>query len=277
MLSRIKDLLKLGQLQMKQQIIFIRKVPKLKSPHLVAGWPGMGNVAIKAIEYIQKKLNAVPFAKIEPGDLFQTPMVHIRDNTVGTIDRPQSTFYYYQSQNASNDLILFLGEAQPVPGKEFYLGQMVTDLQKKFQGKRVYTIAATPTSMHHRESPKVWAVPTHKELFAFLKEFNLKLTSSGQISGMNGLLLGMAKREKIQGICLLGEIPQYTVNIDNPKSCLAVLKTLSRMLGIDLDFKELEELATQKDNEIDFYIQQIRDDLEKELSSKKPEKAGYLH
>jgi len=39
----------------------------------------------------------------------------------------------------------------------------------------------------------------------------------------------------------------------------------------------LEEFALHKDSEIDYYIRQIRDDLEKELSLKKSEKAGYLH
>jgi len=66
-----------------------------------------------------------------------------------------------------------------------------------------------------------------------------------QIAGLNGLLLGVAKERDIEGICLLGEVPIYATRIQNPMAALAVLKVLTRMLGIEIDLDELAQLAVE--------------------------------
>ena len=66
-----------------------------------------------------------------------------------------------------------------------------------------------------------------------------------QISGLNGLLLGVAKERNIDGICLLGEVPIYATRIQNPMAALAILEVLAKMLDIEVDMAELAELAVE--------------------------------
>jgi proteasome assembly chaperone (PAC2) family protein len=78
-----------------------------------------------------------------------------------------------------------------------------------------------------------------------LKKLNLKQKGNLQIAGLNGLLLGVAKEREIDGMCLLGEVPMYASRMPNPMAALAVLRTLSKMLEIEVDFVELARVAEE--------------------------------
>jgi len=80
----------------------------------------------------------------------------------------------------------------------------------------------------------------------------------GQISGMNGLFLGAAKKEGINGFCLLGEVPLYTIQIENPRAAQAVLESLGRILGIRIDSSSLSAQAQVIDNEIDKLLDYLK-------------------
>jgi hypothetical protein len=90
-----------------------------------------------------------------------------------------------------------------------------------------------------------------------LKNQNLFPLSMGQVSGMNGLFLGMAKKEGLEGFCLLAEIPLYTVQIENPKASYAVLNALNKILGLRLDLSGLIEQT----HEMEFEINKLLDYL----------------
>jgi len=54
-------------------------------------------------------------------------------------------------------------------------------------------------------------------------------------------LLGVAKeRQGLKVFCFLGEVPTYTMNIQNPMAAMAILKTLTKVLKLEIDMTELE-------------------------------------
>ena len=83
-----------------------------------------------------------------------------------------------------------------------------------------------------------------------LKKHDLVQRNTLQIAGLNGLLLGVAKERDIEGICLLGEVPTHTSRIENPMAALAILKVLTRILGIEIDTTELAETARETKEQI---------------------------
>ena len=64
----------------------------------------------------------------------------------------------------------------------------------------------------------------------------------GGISGMNGLLIGVAALRGLEGACLLGETSGYVVDAGASK---AVLELLSKILDIPIDTSKLEEKAEE--------------------------------
>lgn len=58
---------------METDHVVIYELPQLHRPHLVmalAGWADAAQVATKAIAYLIKKLDAIRFAEIKPGEFY---------------------------------------------------------------------------------------------------------------------------------------------------------------------------------------------------------------
>jgi len=216
--------------------------PKLRSPNLIAAWPGIANVSQLVATYLEKKLGFKPLGEIDAPRFFDPIGVMVRNNVVEAPKFPQSRFFYWKNKNEGSDIILFLGDDQPA-ANSYELAHCVIDVAAKFQAKRIYTFAAAVTRIHHTEQPKVFGVATVPELTKELKRYDLLLRGNLQISGMNGILLGVAKEREVEGICLLGEVPGYTSRIQNPMAAMAILSVLPKMLGIELDTTEMAEIA----------------------------------
>jgi len=231
------------------KLVKIQARPKLNSPVMLAAWPGIGNVAMIIATYLQRKLAFKKLGEIEASNFFEPIGVMVKDSLVEAPQFPHNSFYYWKNEGKENDLILFLGEAQP-SAKGYELANCVLDVGLRFGIKRVYTCAAALSRMHHTEPPGVWGVATNQEATEDFKKYDLERRGNLQIAGLNGLLLGVAKEKGIEGVCLLGEVPAYATKIQNPMAALAVVKVLTKMLDIDIDMAELTQLAGETTEKI---------------------------
>jgi proteasome assembly chaperone (PAC2) family protein len=225
-------------------IIRITARPKLRSPSLLAAWPGIGNVAMILSNYLKAKLPFKELGYLEASYFFDPIGVLVKDNLVEAPTFPQSQFYYWKNDAGNNDLILFIGDDQPA-SKSYDLANCIMDVGEKFSVGRIYTCAAAITRIHHTEPPKVWGVATSPRLADELEQYKLQHASNLQIAGLNGLLLGVAKERNTEGICLLGEVPVYASRVPNPMAALEVLKVLAGILTVDVDFAELVKMALE--------------------------------
>lgn len=222
--------------------LYIR--PRLKSPSMLAAWPGVGNVATIVATYLKSKLDFKELGEVEAAYFFDPIGVAVKDNVVESPQFPESKFYYWKNKGGDGDLILFIGDDQPV-AKGYELAQCVLDVGQSFQARRIYTCAAALTRIHPTEQPRVWGVATSQSLTAQLKEYDLMERGNFQIAGLNGLVLGVAKERDVEGVCLLGEVPSYATRVPNPMAALAIIGVLARMLGVKIDTVELAEEARE--------------------------------
>lgn len=258
--------------------ITFHKEPHLHKPHFIAAWPGMGNVALGAASFLREKLQAEEFAEIEAGDFFPLSGITIRDNLIAEPRLPRSRFYSWRNRPPSKDILIFIGDAQPSSGKEYAFATQVVDVAVNLGVERIYTFAAMPSNIGHKQVPRVWGVATHAKLIEILKEYGVQIMSYGHISGLNGSLLGVAKMRGVEGICLLGELPHYATQIENPRASKAVLEVLGNMVDIQIDMTELENLAEYTEAEIERYMRQIKEEMQLERIVKKGERGpGYVH
>ena len=128
---------------MKSKIKYFKK-PHLKNPYLVAAWPGMGSVAIRAVEFLWEKLKPKEFAEINPEGFFYLQEAWIIDGQVESSRLPQGKFYYWINNSGKHDLIIFLCETQPSLEKGHSYAELVMDVACLFKVKRIFTFAAMP-------------------------------------------------------------------------------------------------------------------------------------
>ena len=218
--------------------------PRLKSPIMLASWPGIGDVSLIVATYLRKKLDFKELGEIEPSYFFDAIGVVAKDNVIEAPQFPQSRFYYWKNKVGESDIILFIGEDQPIT-KGYELANCVLDVGVKFQAKRIYTCAAALSRIHHTEQPRVWGVVTSPHMAEELDKYDLVQRGNLQIAGLNGLLLGVAKERGIEGVCFLGEVPMHATRIQNPVAALAVLRALTKILAIEVDTGELSQIASE--------------------------------
>ena len=232
------------------------QMPDLHFPSLFAAWPGMGNVALNAARYLTGRLRMEQFGRIEAKPFASVEGIQIKDQKLLPLRLPEFRFYFYKHPENRGDLVLFIGDTQPLPHQGFAFAHLVLRAAEFWRVQRVYTSAALASSISHMDTPRVWGVATHHDLWSDLEKSGISPLRDGSISGLNGLMLGVAKQVGFEGICLLGELPYYTIGTDNPKSSLAVLEKLCGFWNLRVDFSDLREEALRKEMEIEEYIRQ---------------------
>lgn len=250
--------------------ITITKKPKLKKPVLICVWPGMGEVAFKLGIYLKDKLKMEEFATLEADELFPATGVWIENSLIQLPKPPAGAFYFYKSQHRLNkdstidgsvsDIILFISSAQPLLEQAKNYCNKILSLSKELKVKRVFTFAALPQTIDHTAPAEVWFAASSKKLLEELTglQIGLKPLISGQVSGLNGLLLGVAKEMGLDGVCLLGEIPLFMIQIENPRSSLSILEKLKKILKIEVDSGQLIEQVKFMEQEIEKLIDFIQ-------------------
>jgi hypothetical protein len=245
------------------------KMPKLEQPYLVCGLPGSGYVGKLAVEHIIQELGAKLFADIYSYSF--PPQVVIRSD--GTADLMKNSMYYWKG-NGKPDMLLLTGDAQPsTPEAEYMLVDQILDLAARFNTSTVFTLAAYITGAFV-DKPKVYATATDGE---FIKEFQshgMLPMDGGSITGMNGLIIGIAKLKGMRGMCLLGETSGYVVDA---KASQAVLQSLLDMIEMKIDMKNLEKRAMDTELLIRTIEQQMQKRGLQEQPTKQPSKdVGYI-
>jgi proteasome assembly chaperone (PAC2) family protein len=202
----------------------------------------MGGVALIATQTLRQKLRAEECGEILPYDFFSPGEVLIEDQVIQMPKFPENKFYFWDKGD-KHDLLIFIGNDQPQRGWEF--AHLVLDVAEEFRVRRIYTFAAFPLWLHHSRDPRVWGTATNTQLVKYLKTYGVTPMGEGNIGGLNGLLLGVARQRGMEGVCLLGEMPIYATRIANPKAAQVVLEVLTKMLGIVIDLEDLAAMVEQ--------------------------------
>src|SRR3990172_668372 len=210
--------------------------PDLKDPILICGLPGSGFVGKLALEHLINELGAKLFGVIYSYDF--PPQAIIQQD--GTVEIIKNELYYWRSKDSANDLILYTGDSQPItPDADYEVADKILELARKMGAKKVYALAAYITGGFVK-IPRVFAAATETTIVDDLKKYGVVLMTEGSITGMNGLLVGLAKIHDMQGISLLGETSGYIIDANASK---VVLEVFAKMMNLKIDMTTLDQRA----------------------------------
>ncbi len=213
---------------------------KLNQPWLVAVWPGMGQVASSAGYYLMAKLGMHLLAELPTQGLFDIDAVAVKDGVYQRAGLPRNRLFVWEDPHKQHDIVVFIGEAQPPVGKYAFCLKLIEQAQQ-LGVQRVFTFAAMATAMHPEHESRVFAAATDESCLEELKKFPVEVLESGQIGGLNGVLIGAAAENGLRGYTLLGEMPHIFAQLPFPKAALAILDVFTKYAGIKIDLIELEE------------------------------------
>jgi uncharacterized protein len=211
--------------------------PKPKNPVVICGLPGSGYVGKLAVEHLISIFDAKKFME------FQSPTFPPQAN-VGEdgVVHPVRGEFYHAETGQGNDLLLFTADAQPnTSNGEYELSEIVLREGKRLGAGLVISLAAYITG-NFAEEQRVYGASSSKETGERLSENGVKMMKDGAITGMNGLIIGMASLNGMDGMCLLGETSGYMID---PSASQHVLEALGRILNLKIDLSTLAERAVE--------------------------------
>lgn len=215
--------------------------PEIQKPIVIAAMQDMGNVGSIVVNFINKNLGTKKFRTA------RTPYPTFVVDNGGYIDLPDESWQY----RYTDDLIVFGGgTGQPQENQELNaLCQDVIDVAKKYSAKFIYTLGGFHTNRILDNKPNTFVTSTSKELTKHMQSLGIETTPQrSMITGFNGLILGFAKQNNIQGIGMYGElnhpeIPQY-------RAAISIIKTLEKLTFRKLgDTSKLEMIAQEIERE----------------------------
>jgi len=204
---------------------------------MLAGWPGMGHVGLGGISYVRQKLGAEPFAEVDAHEYFTPEAIEVSEGLARFPDIPSNTFYVARNP----DVIIFESETQISGDGGIALMNEMLDFAAHHDVSRIFTGAAYAMPVSSSQPSKVLGVANREPIRDLLVSQNVELLEGGSIQGLNGLLLGFAGMREMDAACLLATMPQYAINLPNPKASREIVLVIQRILGRDVDLGDIDE------------------------------------
>lgn len=230
---------------------------EFSEPVMIAGWPGMGSVALGVVDYLRRSLGATLFAEIELDPASTIDSVMIENGLASIPPAPKNALYYVKNP----ELIILEGDVQLSGQAGSLLLNKILDLAVQCKVKAIYTGAAFPLPISHKEDPDLYGAVNKKSLISLLSKYDIKPMEGGHISGLNGLALGLAKERNIDAICLLATMPQYAISLPNPKASGAIIETLEKILSFVVSLEDLDEQIVDMDEKMAVIEDKVKDVL----------------
>jgi len=211
--------------------------PSPHEPVLVCGLPGSGFVGKLAADYLVTVFKAKKVAEFYSASF--PPHVNVDEGGLATRLRGE---LYHAETGQETDLLVFTADAQPTTSAgEYELAEAVLTEAKGLGAGMVFSLAPYVTGSFAKER-RVYGTATTRELLPRLSENGVLIMREGWITGMNGVIVGMAALHGMQGASLLAETSGYLVD---PAASHSALESLSKILGVRIDMTSIEERAKE--------------------------------
>ena len=204
--------------------------PHLEEPIFIEGLPGLGNIGMIAAGHLIESTDAKVFAELY-APYFPDYVIVNKDGTC----RPPR-YQFYAAKTEKSHYIILTGDSQPSIEDalaHYDLCDEIVNFAEKHGSKFIVTMGGVSTP---KPGGEVYIAATSEKLAQKHLDKGVKIYSEGRIIGATGILLGLAKRRGLQGICLLGATTGFGAERG---VALSLFKILTRILEADIK-KNLE-------------------------------------
>jgi len=241
-----------------EEIIYFEK-PNLHKPYLIIGFEGWRNaaeVSSFSLQYLVENLKAKKLASIPTENFYQVsssrPVAVIKEGRLMELKFPNNHFYY-SKQPLSKDLILFYGNEPHLRWTTFV--DLVLDLADRFDVSQIFTVGGTYDFIPHTYPTLVSALFNYEDLREKVAQAGLGLTEyTGPIS-IHTFILEAARKRGLRALSLWGHAPQY-LQAKNVKVIYSVLKSLVKLIKVEIDLSELERAGDYFDQQVNHLVEE---------------------
>lgn len=253
---------------MSQTELKLDQEPDVEKPLFIEGLAGIGHIGRNSVSYLADNLDAEKIGEIHSHHF--PPYTVVKDDK--TVEMIKNNIYQLQRDDAK-DIILLEGNAQASnPEGHYDIAETILEFVEDIEADEILTIGGYGVG-DVVEDPEVFGAVTsdeQKEKYSEFLEFDHEV---GQIVGVSGLLVSMGQERGFKGACILGETPGFLLS--DPKSTEAVLEALEEILGVDLDYSDLDD-KVQESQEVLKKLQNLKQSQSPDQDKQQSSDLGYI-
>jgi uncharacterized protein (TIGR00162 family) len=248
--------------------ILLTKKLDLDNAVLLVGLPGIGLVGKIAIDYLLKELKPQKVAEVL-SDSFP-PSVHTKNSKIELI---RNEIYYLKK--GKQEFLFLVGPVQPTldfkvgsSHEHYEFNESLVNFFKQVGVSEIITLAGINIGEKRvNKEPGVIVAGTDDDTLKLWTKLGAKKDKKeGLISGVAGLLVGLAKIRSMKGACLMGETSAQLVYGDQG-SAKRVLELLKKRFKFKINMKSIEKDSKQIEkafNELNKQLEAIEDEDDNE-------------
>jgi uncharacterized protein len=227
-----------------------KTLPKLNHPLLIEGLPGIGNVGKIATDFLVEEFKAKKlysfFSHRFPHSVF------VNENNL--VEMPKVEIYYKKFNGKKRDLLLLVGDIQPIDEESCYsFCEEIIKIAKHYKCSEMVTTGGIGLQTMP-EKPKVYCTSNDKLLFKEYVKKGMLVEKEifgvvGPIVGVSGVLLGLGKKRNVKGVALLAETFGHPMYL-GIKGAKEILKVIEKKFKFGIDIKKMSKEITEVEKEL---------------------------
>jgi len=251
----------------------VSRMPDLHDAILIEGLPGIGNVGKVAADFLVDELKAEKLLRFDSHSLPNSVFV----NEENLVELPMIELYYKKRGKKLKDLLILVGDVQPVDEVASYeFSHKVLEIAKQLHCSEIITLGGIGLPNIPKE-PKVYCTGNTKDIVKrYKKDTNVNdnlYGVVGPIVGVSGLLVGLPDKNDTQSIALLAETLGHPMYL-GIKGAREILKVLNKKLLLKINLKDLDKDIMTAEKELMKRSRELGD-LPKRLKGIRKFKKGF--
>ncbi len=230
---------------MRDTGIHITELPELNHPILIAGFDGWGNalnVSKGMVTYLIEKLDARPFARLNPDVFYRfdeaRPLVNIEDGDIKSLSPPGGSFYAMKTDGGGGDVVILRADE---PNLRWY--QFVDELFVlcgKLGIETLITLGSMYDNVLHTDRV-ISGLSSNEIISQKLKEKNISTVSYQGPSAIHSLINSEGPERETTCISLWSHCPYYLQGTTHYGLLSHLGALLADLGGFQLDTNDLNE------------------------------------
>ena len=209
---------------MGRTITRVYRILELEESIAIAGFPGVGDVGSLVTKMLVNFLRADLIGELYSSNFQDFVFI----NKSGICHPPRYEFYVARKRR---DLLIVTGDGYPafedIPGHYEICGDILNFLSK-FGCKFIVVIDGVPAVTPQNG---IFVAATSKRILPQIVERGASLYKNRKIVGLSGLILGLAERRGLEGLCILASTSRYD---RDEKAAFRAYKFLMNLFKSDL-------------------------------------------
>ena len=225
--------------------VHIDQVPVLREPLAIIGFNGWGNalsVATDMADYLVRRFDAMPFARLDPDDYYRfdhdRPIVTIEDGRLIDVKPPGGEFYAAATPPGEPDLVVVKADEPTLNWYRF--AEALFSILRKIDAQMVITLGSMYDNVLHSDRI-VSGMSSGGETLELLRNTGVHPISYNGPTAIHSIVQLEASRNGMDCISLWAHCPYYLQGTSHYGILAELCRVLSDLGHLSLDNSDLEE------------------------------------